>query len=35
MCMRLARGRVGGVGGERIVFELYQSWRNREKVGYV
>ena len=35
MCMCLARGGVGGVGGERIGFRLYQSWRNRGKVGYV
>ena len=31
MCMCLARGRVGGVGGERIGFWLYQSWRNMGK----
>ena len=35
MCMCLARGGVGGVGGERIGFGLYQSWRNRENVGCV
>ena len=26
---------LGGVGGERIGFGLYQSWRNMGKVGYV
>ena len=35
MSMCLARGGVGGVGGERIGFDRYQSWRNKEKVGYV
>ena len=35
MCMCLARRGVGGVGCERIVFGLYQSWRNRGKVGSV
>ena len=35
MCMRLARGGVGVVGGERIGFGLYQFWRNMGKVGYV
>ena len=32
LCMCLARGGVGGVGGERIGFGLYQSWRNIGKV---
>ena len=35
MCMCLARGGVGGVGGDRIGFGLYQFWRNMGKVGYV
>ena len=35
MCMCLARGGVGGVGGERIGFGLSQFWRNMGKVGYV
>ena len=35
MCMCLARGGVGGVGGERIGFGHYQFWRNIGKVGYV
>ena len=26
---------AGGVGGERIGFGLYQSWRNMGKLGYV
>ena len=39
MCMCLARCGVGGVGGGwvggKIGFGLYQSWRNRGKVGSV
>ena len=35
MCMCLARGRVGGVRSERIGLGIYQSWRNKDKVGYV
>ena len=34
VCVWLTGG-VGGVGGERIGRGLYQSWRNRGKVGYV
>ena len=33
MCM--SRDGVGGVGGEWMGFGLYQSWRNRGKVGSV
>ena len=35
MGMCLARGGVGGVGGDRIGFGLYLFWRNMGKVGYV
>ena len=35
MCMSLARGGVGGEGGERIWFGLYQSCKNRGDVGCV
>ena len=31
----VAQGGVGGVGGERIRFGLYQFWRNMGTVGYV
>ena len=35
MCMCLARGGVGGEGGERIGFGLYQSCEDRGNVGRV
>ena len=33
MCMCLARGGVGGEGGERIGFGIYPFYENRESVG--
>ena len=32
-CVCVTRDGVGGFGGERIGFELYQSWRNRGEWG--
>ena len=32
-CVCVTRGGVGGFGGERIGFRLYQSWRNKGEWG--